>query len=356
LPAVPVASPDMTDGTPAAPSGIDAPAVTAWLADRTDLAAPLRFELIAGGHSNLTFRVSDREGRRWALRRPPLGQVLATAHDMGREHRIISGLAGSGVPVPRTIGLSADDSVNGAPFYVMEFVEGTVVRDVETAETFPPEVRTRMGHALLEVLARLHAVDVDEVGLGDLGRKADYLPRQLNRWRTQFEQSTDRDLPEVQRVHDLLAAAIPAQQGAGIVHGDYRLDNCMVTNDGEIAAVLDWELCTLGDVLADIGTLSMYWGTPGSAQQALSTTPTLAEGMAGWDEVLATYAARSDRDLSHLPFYVAFAYWRGACIIEGVYNRYKRRAMGDKAPADVESFARQVDWLLASAVAHAEEL
>ncbi|MCU0273442.1 MAG: phosphotransferase family protein [Acidimicrobiales bacterium] len=347
----------MTDDTAArVPAGIDADAVSAWMADHTDVAPPLRFTLIAGGHSNLTFRVDDAAGRRWALRRPPLGQVLATAHDMGREHRIISALAGSGVPVPATVGLSPDDAVNGAPFYVMAFVEGTVVRDAATAETFPAEARSRMAHELLEVLARLHAVDVDAVGLGDLGRKADYIPRQLKRWSTQFAQSTDRDLPAVQRVHDILAARIPEQQGAGIVHGDYRLDNCMVGPDGSIAAVLDWELCTLGDVLADLGSLQMYWGVRGSEQQALQGTPTLAEGIPSWEEVFATYAARSDRDLSALPYYVAFAYWRGACIIEGVYNRYKRRAMGDKAPADVEVFGRQVEWLLEQAVAHAEAL
>ncbi len=330
--------------------------MAAWLADRTEVTGPLRFELVAGGHSNLTFRVSDAAGRRWALRRPPLGHVLATAHDMGREHRIISALADSGVPVPRTVGLSPDDAVNGAPFYVMEFVEGIVVRDVDTALGFTPAARDRMGHALLEVLARLHAVDVDAIGLGDLGRKADYLPRQLKRWRAQFEQSADRDLPDVARVHDILAAHIPEQQGAGIVHGDYRLDNCMVTPDGEIAAVLDWELCTLGDVLADLGTLQMYWGVRGQAVQALTATPTLAEGMADWEAVFATYAARSDRDLAAMPFYVAFAYWRGACIIQGVYNRYKRKAMGDKAPADVEVFARQVDWLISEAARHADAL
>ena len=203
--------------------------------------------------------------------------------------------------------------------------------------------------------SRLHAIDVDEIGLGDLGKKADYLPRQLRRWLTQYEQSADRDMPEIQRVHDRLASRIPEQQGAGIVHGDYRLDNCMVSDEGEIAAVLDWELCTLGDVIADVAGVYMYWGDPNEGTQPLRDTPTIAPGFPSRDEVMATYAAHSDRDLAHLDFYVAFAYWRGACIIQGVYNRYKQRAMGDK-DSDPEVFARQVDWLLNRAAETAAKL
>lgn len=339
-----------------APRGIEPQEVTAWLAARTEVDPPLTFELIAGGHSNLTYRVTDSSGRAWALRRPPLGRVLATAHDMGREHRIISALVDSGVPVPRTVGLSADDSVNGAPFYVMEFVDGIVVRDSSDAEALPPEVRRRMGFALVEVLARLHAVDVDAVGLGDLGRKDGYVLRQLKRWSNQFSQSTDRDIPGVRQVHDILVAKVPEQQGSGIVHGDFRLDNCMVTPDGEIAAVLDWELCTLGDVIADVGALWMYWGDPSSPRQALGTTPTLAAGFPTRDEITRRYDELSDRDLSALGYYIAFAYWRGACIIEGVYNRYRHHAMGDKAPEDVEVFAHQVEWLIEQAAEHAARL
>ena len=220
----------------------------------------LEFHLITGGRSNLTFTVSDGHGRRWVLRRPPMGHVLATAHDMAREHRIISALADSGVPVPSIVGLCEDEEVNGAPFYVMDFVPGLVVRDVSAAEALPVEVRRRMGESLVEVLARLHAVDLDAVGLSGLGRHDGYIERQLKRWRTQFVNATTRDIPRVLEVHDLLAARVPTQQGVGIVHGDYRLDNCMMSADGEVAAVLDWELCTLGDVLADVAGMEIGRG------------------------------------------------------------------------------------------------
>jgi aminoglycoside phosphotransferase (APT) family kinase protein len=273
-----------------------------------------------------------------------MGQVLATAHDMAREHRIISALADSGVPVPAIVGLCEDDEVNGAPFYVMDFVPGLVVRDVAIAEGVPVEVRGRMGESLVEVLARLHDVDLDAVGLSDLGRHDGYIERQLKRWRTQFVNATTRDLPRVLEVHDLLAARVPAQQGVGIVHGDYRLDNCMMSSDGEVAAVLDWELCTLGDVLADVAGMVAYGDTRATGG---TPPPTSVEGFPSTDEVKEMYARHSTRDLAHLDFYVAFAYWRIACIVEGVYSRYAAGVMGDQGdPRLVEVFGQRV-WDLA---------
>ena len=278
------------------------------------------------------------------LRRPPMGHVLATAHDMAREHRIISALADSGVPVPAIVGLCEDDEVNGAPFYVMDFVPGLVVRDVAIAEGVPVEVRGRMGESLVEVLARLHDVDLDAVGLSDLGRHNGYIERQLKRWRTQFVDATTRDLPRVLEVHDLLAARVPAQQGVGIVHGDYRLDNCMMSPDGEVAAVLDWELCTLGDVLADVAGMVAYGDTRATGG---TPPPTSLEGFPSTDAVREMYAHHSTRDLAHLDFYVAFAYWRIACIVEGVYTRYSAGVMGDQGdPRLVEVFGQRV-WDLA---------
>jgi aminoglycoside phosphotransferase (APT) family kinase protein len=203
------------------PAGIDAGPVTGWLTDRVDVVdPPLRFELITGGHSNLTFRVTDGVGRRWVLRRPPLGQVLATAHDMAREHRIISALAPTDVPVPPVVGLCDDGSVNGAPFYVMEFVEGTIVRDLADANRLTVEQRRTAGDSLIEVLARIHAVDPESVGLGDLARHDGYISRQLKRWHGQFEASRSRDVPIIDEVHARLLAAIPEQGPATIVHGD----------------------------------------------------------------------------------------------------------------------------------------
>jgi aminoglycoside phosphotransferase (APT) family kinase protein len=269
-----------------------------------------------------------------------MGHVLATAHDMAREHRIISALADSGVPVPSIVGLCEDEEVNGAPFYVMDFVPGLVVRDVPAAEALPVEVRRRMGESLVEVLARLHAVDLDVVGLSGLGRHDGYIERQLKRWRTQFVDATTREIPRVLEVHDLLAARVPTQQGVGIVHGDYRLDNCMMSADGEVAAVLDWELCTLGDVLADVAGMVAY-GDSRTTGGVLP--PTSVEGFPTTDEVRELYARHGTRDLADLDFYVAFAYWRITCIVEGVYSRYAAGVMGDQDdPRLVEAFGQRV--------------
>ena len=193
------------------------------------------------------------------LRRPPLGHVLATAHDMSREHRIISALGPTDVPVPPAIGLCIDEAVNGSPFYVMGYVDGHVVRDASEAKRFTAEQRRRTGHSIVDTLARIHAVDIDAVGLGDLGRREGYIARQLKRWYGQWEQSKTRELPDVDLAYERLKASIPEQAKATIVHGDYRLDNCMVDDDGDVIAVLDWEICTLGDPLADVGLLMVYW-------------------------------------------------------------------------------------------------
>jgi len=323
------------------PAGINEDNLVRWFDDRVGgLDGALSFDLITGGRSNLTFKVSDRHDRKWVLRRPPLGHVLATAHDMGREYRIISALADSGVPVPQVVGLCEDENINGAPFYVMDFVPGVVVRTIEDAERVSVETRHRMGVSLIEVLARLHEVNLNAVGLANLGRHEGYIERQLKRWRTQFVESTTREVPGVLETHEILASRVPVQQGVGIVHGDYRLDNCMMNSDGSVAAVLDWELCTLGDVLADVAGMVAYADerTTGG-----SPPPTSADGFPSIDEVRELYARCGTRDLQNLDFYVAFAYWRIACIVEGVYSRYAAGVMGDQDdPSLVELFGRRV--------------
>ncbi len=346
-------SPDSprSGATSGVPDGIDAAGVTRWFAQHVpEAAAPLRFELIAGGHSNLTYSVTDTTSRRWVLRRPPLGQVLATAHDMSREHTIISALGPTDVPVPPTVGLCDDPSVNGAPFYVMDFVEGRVIRSHDDAASLDAAQRSRAGESIIDVLASIHAVDVDRVGLGELGRKEDYVARQLRRWYTQFQGSEAQvdgglGLQAVHDVHDLLARTVPPQGPATIVHGDYRLDNCMLGADGSIAAVLDWEICTLGDPLADVGLLWVYWSDPDEDAVMPQASPTALDGFPRKRELIERYARASSRDLSDLPFYVAFGYWKLTCIIAGVYARYAGGAMGDVPAQTISGFRHMLDHL-----------
>ncbi|MGI8631667.1 MAG: phosphotransferase family protein [Solirubrobacterales bacterium] len=331
----------------ATPDGLDREAVEGWFTDNAPEATmPLTFERIAGGRSNLTYRVSDAEGRRWALRRPPMGRTLGSAHDMGREHGVISALADTDVPVPPVVGLCQDEEVNGAPFYVMDFVEGPVLRDRAAAtEAFDATQRAAIGERVVGTLAQIHAVDPDAVGLGELGRKSDYVERQLKRWQGQWEKSKTRELALVDDVHDRLAQRVPEQGAATIVHGDYRLDNLILSDDGEVAAVVDWELCTLGDPLADVGLLLVYWAEDGDDLIPLVDPATQAEGFQLRDEVARMYADRSGRDLSEIDYYVALGYWKLAIILEGVFARYKAGAYGEAAEEQFEQFAGVVAGL-----------
>ena len=331
--------------------GINRDRVTAWLsADIDGAVAPFRFDLIVGGRSNLTYLVSDAAGQRFVLRRPPTGHVLATAHDMAREHRIISAVGRTDVPVPRTLGLCTDDSVNDAPFYVMQFVPGVVLDSVERAEQLTPELRRRASEHLVDVLADLHDADVDEIGLGDLARREGYVERQIKRWSTQWANSRTRELPAIDEVAEHLAANVPIQHGVSIAHGDYRFGNCITdVEHGRIAAVLDWELCTLGDPLADLGYLGVYWVAADG--EGRHNDPTSAPGFLTYAEVVERYAARTGRDVSQIDYYVAFSSWRLAVISEGVYARYLHGAMGaDIDPEVLETFRTGTEDLAAKAL------
>ena len=333
--------------------GIDGERVSAWFSRNIPgSAAPFTFDLIAGGRSNLTFKVTDSAGHEYVLRRPPTSHVLPTAHDMAREHRIISALQDTPVPVAPALGFCDDESVNGRPFYVMQYVEGHVLRDAPTAEKLLDEpARRTAGESLVDVLLAIHAVDVDVVGLGELGRRDGYIERQLKRWYGQFKQSnelTGRAVPMVDEVHDFLSTHIPPQGPPAIVHGDYRLDNTILGDDGRVLAVLDWEICTLGDPLADVGLLMVYWAEPEDESTPLGTAPTTVAGFARRAELIERYAAGSDRDLSKVDFYTAFGYWKLACILEGVYARYAGGAMGGDR-SGFEVFAEQVVRLAQSA-------
>ncbi|HEX6688370.1 MAG TPA: phosphotransferase family protein [Solirubrobacterales bacterium] len=343
---------DTPDGSAAAPQGIDRAGVETWFEQQVEgVALPLSFERISGGHSNLTYGVSDASGRRWALRRPPLGKRLGSAHDMAREHKVVSALGPTAVPVAPVVGLCEDESVNEAPFYVMEFVEGPILRGLVEAETFPDEAdRLAIGERVADTLVDIHAVDPDAAGLGDLGRKEDYVARQLHRWQGQWEKSKTRELAAIDAVHERLEARIPEQGPATIVHGDYRLDNMILTPGGEVAAVVDWELCTLGDPLADVGLLMVYWPERGEDPVALGQPANLAPGFPSRDELRARYAERSGRDLSELDFFVALGYWKLAIILEGVYARYAAGQYGKVDPG-IEHFARLVERLAEAAEA-----
>jgi len=311
--------------------GIDSPALERWFVDNVPaVEPPLAYEKIAGGRSNLTYRVTDAAGGRWALRRPPLGTRLASAHDMAREHRIVSALGPTNVPVAPVVGFCGDESVNGAPFYVMGWVDGPIMRSKAQADLFPEEATRRaIGERVIDTLVEIHALVPDEVGLGDLGKREDYVARQLHRWEGQWEKSRTRELPLVSDVHDRLAARIPEQGPASLVHGDYRLDNMILSDTGEVAAVVDWELCTLGDPLADVGLLLVYWGSPGDELMPLLEPATLAPGFPRREEVAGLYAGRSGRDVSEIDFYVALGLWKLAIVLEGVFARFRAGQYGD---------------------------
>jgi aminoglycoside phosphotransferase (APT) family kinase protein len=322
------------------PANVDTQRLAAWLArNGIVLVGVPRLTLIAGGRSNLTYRVEDDTGGRYVLRRPPIGHVLQSAHDVGREHRIISALVKTGVPVPTPYGFCADETVLGAPFYVMDLVPGTVVASHDDGARYPLDSRRQASLGLLDVLRTIHLVDVDDVGLGTLGRRESYCQRQLRRWRRQFHATSSRELPIIDELHDQLAKAIPPQRFTGLVHGDYRPGNVLLSAGGRVNAVLDWELATLGDTLADLGWMAATWRQPG--EEEVLESPTAHAGFPSRDELIELYQTKTGRDVSDIGWYQAFALWRLACISEGIFARYSRGVMGDDG-YDFEAAGRHV--------------
>ncbi|MDH3682069.1 MAG: phosphotransferase family protein [Acidimicrobiia bacterium] len=329
--------------------GIDVGPVSAWLDGNVPAArGPYEFEFIAGGHSNLTYKVTGADGKRLVLRRPPLGAVLATAHDMGREFAIITGVGRTEVPVPQALGLCSDESVNGAPFYVMSYVDGVVLHDAELADLEMPDhaAREDLSQSVVDVLAALHTADPDAIGLGDLGRREAYLDRQLKRWKRQWESSKTRELPAMDRAFDLLGQAKPEQRYTGVVHGDYRLGNMLVDPvRGTVEAVLDWELCTLGDVLADIGYILNNWVQPGEATSGGTTEPpTMHGGFSTREELIDRYCTTTGFEVTNADYYRAFQHWRLAAIVEGVMARYLKGVMVDDS-VDTDEYRVRVETM-----------
>ncbi len=326
--------------------GIHESNVTRWFTENIPgVSPPLSFEVIPGGHSNLTYKVEDGNRERYVLRRPPLGQVLKSAHDMGREHTIISSLQKTEVPVPPALGICRDLSVNGSDFYVMGYVEGRVLADSTDAAAIPEGDRGPLGLDVIDVLARLHGIDPDAVGLGGLGKKEDYVARQVKRWARQWEMLKTEEIPEMDEVGRLLKERIPRQLGAAIAHGDYRIGN-MILRENRVAAVLDWELCTLGDPLADVGYLLNWWQTaeevtPGKGDDA----PTAAGGFPTREELISYYENATGRSLERIHYYRALACWRLAVIYQGVSRRYAGGAMGDSHHFSFSSASRFIRGL-----------
>jgi aminoglycoside phosphotransferase (APT) family kinase protein len=310
------------------PPGLDLGALASFLGSHgVATAGELRGSVIAGGRSNLTYAISDGV-HRWVVRRPPLAHVLPTAHDMAREWRVISALQDTTIPVPGAVVLCQDTEVIGAPFYVMDYVDGHVVRD-RLPEQWPatPATAGAMSSALVDTLLALHEVVPEEVGLADFGHPQGFLERQVRRWWQQWEASKTRELPAIDELHRRLLEAIPPQSAPGIVHGDYRFDNVIYSPDdpGSIVAVVDWEMSTVGDPLCDVGLLTVYWVTDAS-DPAASALPgervSLAEGFPTREEMIARYAAASGRDLTNLEWYVALGHYKLAIIAEGINARY----------------------------------
>jgi aminoglycoside phosphotransferase (APT) family kinase protein len=329
--------------------GIDVPAVDAWLVEHVAGShGPFRYDLVAAGGSNLTFRVTDAAGSTWALRRPPTAHVLASAHDMGREWRINSGHDGTALPLPPAVAFCDDPAVTGAPFYVMGFVDGFILRDPAGAATMSQAEIDAATDSLVDVQVALHALDPATVGLGDLGRPTGYVERQLARWRKQYEAGKVRDLPLLEDLHQRLGASVQKEQRPGVLaHGDYRFDNTVLGPERRVVAVLDWELCTRGDPVADFCWSLMYWTDPGDEFSFLSDAPTVDPRFIRRDEYAARYAERSGLDLSDRAWYVAFSYWKQACIVEGAYARRLAGArMGMPDKGDPSTIAERVDRLL----------
>ena len=335
------------------PEGVNKAGVVSWLKKHVPaLEGDVSFSLIVGGHSNLTFKCEDAAGNTYVLRRPPLGQILESAHDMGREHKIIHALRDSDVPVPVTYGLCKDKQVNGADFYVMDYVDGLVLNDSVAGAQVQLSDRRAIGLHVIDILCNLHSINMDSVGLGDLGRKEAYLARQLKRWTRQWEASKTHEVPEMEESCRILNETMPEQIGAAIVHGDYRLGNMIVTG-GKVRAILDWELCTLGEPLADVGYILNNWVSPGEPEEQGEgdQSPTAAGGYPGREEFCEIYEEKTGRDLSGINYYRAFAHWRLGAIGQGVYKRYLVGAMGQGREVDLdrhkESVAKRAQAALA---------
>lgn len=340
-------------------AGFDRGAVEAWLRTVTEIAPPVAWTQLKGGHSNLTYLLRDSSGRELVVRRPPQGPLLPKAHDMWREYRIIEGLWPTAVPVAEPVGYCDDRSVADAHFYVMGKAGGIALYEAgETGEWLDVSARRRASEDFADVLAALHALEPAAVGLADLGRPDGYLERQIGRWYaawTSKAAEAEHDDPRVHELYGLLEAKVPTTTSVRIVHGDYGPHNALFERDGRISAVLDWEIATIGDPLADLGYSVNAWAGPGDDPVDRPESATGLPGFYTRDEIVARYVQQTGADLSDFDYYRAFNYWKRACIVHGVYARYKA---GQKSSdgVDVPGLLHRMDKFLGAAAALAERI
>ncbi len=332
------------------PVGFDVETVVPWLQERCSwIQAPLTWTKLTGGHSNFTYRVEDSAGNSFVMRRPPLGELLPSAHDMGREFKVMSALWSTNVPVPEPLAFCDDKSITGAVFYAMRSVVGKSLYNGDDVEALIPQERRREhGFHFIDVLADLHAIEPESIGLSDLGRPDAYVGRQLKRWRASWDASKTIDAPNVERLHMFLSDHTPEQGPARVVHGDYGLHNCISNAEGRVAAVVDWEISTLGDPLADLAYSINGWGRPGVIS-GRGVRPSQAPGYPIHTELLERYATRTGVDLSNIGFYMSFNHWKTVCIIDGVLARYYAGQKGTEG-VDLDGLRFGRDEALSAAI------
>ena len=307
-----------------------------YISSVVDISEDFNFEQFKVGRSNITFKIFD-DANSFVLRRPPFGLKLESAHNMGREYKILKVLSENGLRVPKPMYLYNKKELSVDDFYIMEFIEGETIANNQIADEFNEIQKNTITESFIKVLSEIHNFDVISSELNDLGKHEDYVERQINRWNKQFQSQKVREIKELESATKLLLDNIPSQQTVGIVHGDYRLDNVRV-KDNQVAAVLDWELCTLGDPLADMGTVVASWNTKQEKDSPFIYSPTLSGGFPTRKNVIELYLNTSDLDLSDIEFYARLSFWKHAMIMEGVYIRYSMGSYGKTNENEIESF------------------
>ena len=307
-----------------------------YISTVVDISDDFNFEQFKVGRSNITFKIFD-DSNSFVLRRPPFGLKLESAHNMGREYKILKVLNKNGLRVPKPLYLYDKKELSSDDFYIMEFIEGETIANYQVADSYDQIQKKIITESFIKALTEIHNFDVISSELSDLGKHEDYVVRQINRWNKQFQSQKVREIKELESATNLLLENIPSQQTVGIVHGDYRLDNVRVNNN-EVIAVLDWELCTLGDPLADMGTVIASWNTKKEKDSPFIYSPTLSDGFPSRKDVIELYLNNSNLDLKDIEFYTRLSYWKHAMIMEGVYIRYSMGSYGKTNENEIESF------------------